>query len=212
MERQYDVAIIGAGSGGYIAAIRAGQLGLSVACIESNPYAAPDGEPRAGGTCLNVGCIPSKALLASSQLYEQVLHHTAEHGISAGAATIDVPKMVERKNGVVDKLAKGIEYLFTKNKVDFLKGRAKFIGGSAGTYHVEVSKDGATQKIVARNVIIATGSTPRQLPGTTIDNQIICDNTGALDFLSVPPRLCVVGAGVIGLELGSVWRRLGAEV
>ena len=212
MERQYDVAIIGAGSGGYIAAIRAGQLGLSVACIESNPYAAADGQPRAGGTCLNVGCIPSKALLASSQLYEQVRHHTAEHGISVSATTMDVPKMIERKNNVVNKLAKGIEYLFSKNKVDFLKGQAKFISSGAGAHRLELSKDGATQTILARNVIIATGSKPRPLPNTAIDNQTICDNVGALDFPSVPPRICVVGAGVIGLELGSVWRRLGAQV
>ncbi|QYF93111.1 dihydrolipoyl dehydrogenase [Massilia sp. PAMC28688] len=212
MEKHYDVAIIGAGSGGYIAAIRAGQLGLSVACIESNPYAAPDGQPRPGGTCLNVGCIPSKALLASSHLYEQVVHHTAEHGISTGNATIDVNKMVDRKDGVVTKMAKGIEYLFKKNKVEFIKARAKFVGVGDGLYELEVLKDGLTQRISARNIIIATGSTPRQLPGTPIDNQTVCDNAGALDFREVPSRLCVIGAGVIGLELGSVWRRLGAEV
>lgn len=212
MVKQYDVAIIGAGSGGYIAAIRCGQLGLSVACIESNPYAAPDGQPRAGGTCLNVGCIPSKALLASTHLYEQVVHQTAEHGINTGEATIDVGKMIERKNGVVTKMAKGIEYLFKKNKVDFIKARAKFVGQSAGAYQLEVTTDGSSQTISARNIIIATGSKPRQLPGTAIGNHIICDNAGALDFKAVPKRLCVVGAGVIGLELGSVWRRLGAEV
>lgn len=212
MKKQYDVAIIGAGSGGYIAAIRAGQLGLSVACIESNPYAAEDGQPRPGGTCLNVGCIPSKALLASSHLYEQVLHRTAEHGISTGGATIDVNKMVERKDGVVTKMANGIEYLFKKNKVDFIKAHAKFVGRADGEYELEVSKDGTAQRITARNIIVASGSKPRQLPGTQIDNQIVCDNSGALDFREVPKRLCVIGAGVIGLELGSVWRRLGAEV
>lgn len=212
MEKHYDVAIIGAGSGGYIAAIRAGQLGLSVACIESNPYAAPDGQPRPGGTCLNVGCIPSKALLASSHLYEQVVHHTAEHGISTGNATIDVNKMIDRKDGVVTKMAKGIEYLFKKNKVEFIKARAKFVGAGNGVFELEVLKDGSTQRISARNIIIATGSKPRQLPGTPIDNQTVCDNAGALGFREVPKRLCVIGAGVIGLELGSVWRRLGAEV
>lgn len=212
MDKQYDVVIIGAGSGGYIAAIRAGQLGLSVACIESNPYAAPDGQPRPGGTCLNVGCIPSKALLASSHLYEQVVHHTAEHGISTGDATIDVNKMVDRKDGVVTKMAKGIEYLFKKNKVDFIKARARFAGTQGETYDLELSNEGRSQRIGARHVIIATGSKPRQLPGTRIDSKIVCDNAGALDFREVPKRLCVIGAGVIGLELGSVWRRLGADV
>lgn len=212
MEKQYDVAIIGAGSGGYIAAIRAGQLGLSVACIESNPYASPDGQARPGGTCLNVGCIPSKALLASSHLFEQVVHNTAEHGISTGDATIDVSKMVDRKNGVVSKMAKGIEYLFKKNKVDFIKARAHFLGMGNCFYELELLQDGATQRISARNIIVASGSKPRQLPGTQVDNRIVCDNAGALDFREVPKRLCVIGAGVIGLELGSVWRRLGAEV
>ncbi|MGI4843729.1 MAG: dihydrolipoyl dehydrogenase [Janthinobacterium lividum] len=212
MKAQYDLVIVGAGSGGYIAAIRAGQLGLSVACIESNPYAAPDGQARPGGTCLNVGCIPSKALLASSHLYEQVLHHTAEHGITTGGAAIDVDKMIDRKDGVVSKMAKGIEYLFKKNKVDFIKARARFVGMQDGVYSLEVSAEDSVQQISARNVIIATGSKPRQLPGTRIDNSIICDNAGALDFREVPKRLCVVGAGVIGLELGSVWRRLGADV
>jgi len=212
MKAQYDLVIVGAGSGGYIAAIRAGQLGLSVACIESNPYAAPDGQARPGGTCLNVGCIPSKALLASSHLYEQVLHHTAEHGITTGGAAIDVDKVIDRKDGVVSKMAKGIEYLFKKNKVDFIKARARFVGMQDGVYSLEVSAGDSVQQISARNVIIATGSKPRQLPGTRIDNAIICDNAGALDFREVPKRLCVVGAGVIGLELGSVWRRLGADV
>ena len=212
MKAQYDLVIVGAGSGGYIAAIRAGQLGLSVACIESNPYAAPDGQARPGGTCLNVGCIPSKALLASSHLYEQVVHHTAEHGITTGGAAIDIDKMIDRKDGVVSKMAKGIEYLFKKNKVDFIKARARFVGMQDGVYSLEVSAEDSVQQISARNVIIATGSKPRQLPGTRIDNAIICDNAGALDFREVPKRLCVVGAGVIGLELGSVWRRLGADV
>jgi len=212
MDKQYDVAIIGAGSGGYIAAIRAGQLGLAVACIESNPYAAPDGQPRPGGTCLNVGCIPSKALLASSHLYEQVVHHTAEHGISTGTTAIDLDKMIDRKNGVVTKMAKGIEYLFKKNRVDFIKARARFLDMKDGIFSLEVSANGSAQQIAARNVIIATGSKPRPLPGARIDNAIICDNAGALDLREVPKRLCVIGAGVIGLELGSVWRRLGADV
>lgn len=208
----YDVVIIGAGSGGYIAAIRAGQLGLTVACIEANSYADPRGEPRPGGTCLNVGCIPSKALLASSHLYDQIVHRAAEHGIVAENAAVDIGKMVERKNDVVTKMTKGIEYLFKKNKADFIKARAKLIGKNGELYEVELSGSSAATRINAKNLIIATGSKPRQLPGVVIDNSVICDNVGALDFNQVPKRLCIVGAGVIGLELGSVWRRLGAEV
>ncbi|MES2318860.1 MAG: dihydrolipoyl dehydrogenase [Pseudomonadota bacterium] len=212
METEYDVAIIGAGSGGYIAAIRAGQLGLSVACIESNAYADPGGKARAGGTCLNVGCIPSKALLASSHLYDQLVRGSAEQGIIADNVGVDIGKMVNRKNAVVTKMAKGIEYLFRKNKVDFLKARARLAGKDAGLYVVELTAADKVSTIKARNLIIASGSAPRQLAGVLIDNDIICDNVGALDFADIPQRLCIVGAGVIGLELGSVWRRLGSQV
>ncbi|MCU6435281.1 dihydrolipoyl dehydrogenase [Undibacterium sp. Jales W-56] len=211
-DKMYDVAIIGAGSGGYIAAIRAGQLGLSVACIEANPYADPRGEPRPGGTCLNVGCIPSKALLTSSHFYDQIVRRSAEHGIVTSEATVDLRKMVERKNAVVTKMTKGIEYLFKKNKVDFLKSRAKLTGKQGEQYALELSGGSATGRIYAKNIVIASGSRPRQLPGVLIDNEVICDNAGALDFTAIPQRLCIVGAGVIGLELGSVWRRLGSEV
>lgn len=211
-DKEYDVVVIGAGSGGYIAAIRAGQLGLSVACIEANSYADPRGEPRPGGTCLNVGCIPSKALLASSHLYDEIVHGTAKHGIVAENAAVDIQKMVERKDAVVTKMTKGIEYLFKKNKVDFLKARAKLAGKTGELYVVELSDATATTKIFAKNIIIASGSKPRQLSGVVIDNDVICDNVGALDFTEIPKRLCIVGAGVIGLELGSVWRRLGSEV
>lgn len=209
---EYDVAIIGAGSGGYIAAIRAGQLGLSVACIEGNAYADPRGEPRPGGTCLNVGCIPSKALLASSHLYDQIVHRASEHGILTENPAVNVGKMIDRKDGVVTKMTKGIEYLFKKNKVDFIKAQAKFGGKVGDDYVLELSGTGATSRINAKNIIIASGSKPRQLPAVVIDNEVICDNVGALKFDEIPKRLCIVGAGVIGLELGSVWRRLGSEV
>lgn len=210
----YDVAIIGAGSGGYIAAIRAGQLGLSVACIEANAYADPLGEPRPGGTCLNVGCIPSKALLASSHMYDQIIRSAAEHGIVTGSTAVDIGKMIDRKSAVVTKMTKGIEYLFKKNKVDFRKARAKVIGKEGELVVLELSGVGigAGSRIKTKNLIIASGSKPRQLPGVVIDNDVVCDNVGALDFSKIPDRLCIVGAGVIGLELGSVWRRLGSEV
>lgn len=212
MDNQFDVAIIGAGSGGYIAAIRAGQLGLKVACIEGNAYADPNGESRPGGTCLNVGCIPSKALLASSEEYEKIVHHAAAHGISVTGVAMDVQKMVERKAGIVTKMAKGIEYLFRKNKVTFFKGHAKFGTKTDSGFRIEVTGKRFDDVISAKNVIIATGSKARHLPGIAVDNVTICDNAGALDFNEVPKRLGVIGAGVIGVELGSVWRRLGADV
>lgn len=212
MDNQFDVAIIGAGSGGYIAAIRAGQLGLKVACIEANAYADPNGESRPGGTCLNVGCIPSKALLASSEEYEKIVHHAAAHGISVAGVAMDVQKMVERKAGIVTKMAKGIEFLFRKNKVTFFKGHAKFNAKTAAGFRIEVTGKRFDDVITAKSVIIATGSKARHLPGIVVDNVTICDNAGALDFTEVPKRLGIIGAGVIGVELGSVWRRLGADV
>ncbi|MEC4722220.1 dihydrolipoyl dehydrogenase [Noviherbaspirillum sp. CPCC 100848] len=212
MENQFDIAIIGAGSGGYIAAIRAGQLGLKVACIEANPYADPNGDPRPGGTCLNVGCIPSKALLASSEEYEKIVHHVAAHGISVNGVSMDVEKMVERKAGIVTKMTKGIEFLFRKNKVTFIKAHARFSAKTDAGFRIEVRGKRFDDVINAKNVIIATGSKARHLPGIPVDNVTICDNAGALDFTEVPKRLGVIGAGVIGLELGSVWRRLGADV
>lgn len=208
MSKQFDILVLGAGPAGYIAAIRAGQLGFSVACAEGNAYADPKGQPRLGGTCLNVGCIPSKALLASSEEFEKVQHHLDDHGISVTGAKLDVAKLVGRKNGIVDKMTKGIEFLFRKNKVTLLKGYGKFVGKVEGGFQVEVGGEVVT----AKNVIIATGSKARHLPGITVDNKIICDNEGALNFDAVPKKLGVIGAGVIGLELGSVWRRLGAEV
>ena len=213
MSQSFDVVVIGAGPGGYIAAIRAAQLGLSTACIEGNPYDDPKGEPRLGGTCLNVGCIPSKALLASSHHYEDVTSHLDVHGIGIKGASLDVGKMIARKNAIVDKMTGGIQYLFKKNKVTLLKGYGAFVGQADGLTQVKVTdKDGKEEVVSAKNVIIATGSKARHLPNITVDNKIVCDNEGALNFDAVPKKLGVIGAGVIGLELGSVWRRLGAEV
>ncbi len=211
MSQQIDVLVIGAGPGGYIAAIRAAQLGFKVACAESNAYDDPKGEPRLGGTCLNVGCIPSKALLASSEEFENAAHHLADHGISAKDVSIDVKKMVARKDEIVTKMTGGIQFLFRKNKITLLKGHASFAGKTAEGYQVKIDgKDAGT--VTAKNVIIATGSKARHLPNIPVDNEIICDNEGALKFGATPKKLGVIGAGVIGLELGSVWRRLGADV
>lgn len=209
MSDQFDVLVIGGGPGGYVAAIRAAQLGLKVACCESNPYADPKGEPRLGGTCLNVGCIPSKALLHTSHLFEEAGHSFADQGINVGTPKIDVAKMIGRKSGIVTQLTSGIKGLFKKNKVTLLNGHGSFVGqaGNAG-WKIKVGKD----VVEARQVIIATGSKARHLPGLPVDNKIVCDNIGALDLESVPKKLAIIGAGVIGLEMGSVWRRLGAEV
>ena len=209
MSKQFDVLVIGGGPGGYVAAIRAAQLGFKVACCESNPYADPKGEPRLGGTCLNVGCIPSKALLHTSHLFEEAAHGFAAQGISVGAPKIDVPTMVARKNGIVGQLTGGIKGLFKKNKVTLLNGHGVFVGPVAdGGWQVKVGED----LVEAGQVIIATGSKARHLPGVPVDNVLVCDNVGALDLQSVPKKLVIIGAGVIGLEMGSVWRRLGAEV
>ena len=206
--KQFDVLVIGAGPGGYIAAIRAAQLGLSTACVESDSYADPKGQVRLGGTCLNVGCIPSKALLQSSELFEQANHSFSMHGISTSNVKIDVSTMVKRKDNIVDQLTSGIKGLFKKNKVTLLPGTGKFVGREEDRWLVDVNGE----TIEATHVVVATGSKPRHLPGIPVDNVTICDNTGALAFDSVPKRLGVIGAGVIGLELGSVWKRLGSEV
>ena len=208
MSKQFDVLVIGGGPGGYVAAIRAAQLGFSVACCESNPYADPKGEPRLGGTCLNVGCIPSKALLHTSHLFAEAAHGFAAQGISVGSPSIDVPKMIARKNGIVDQLTGGIKGLFKKNKVTLLNGHGSFAGGGEGAWQVKVGDE----MIQARQVVIATGSRARHLPGVAVDNAMVCDNVGALNIDAVPKKLAIIGAGVIGLEMGSVWSRLGAEV
>jgi dihydrolipoamide dehydrogenase len=210
MSQSFDVVVIGAGSSGYIAAVRAAQLGFRVACIEKWRNAA--GQYALGGTCLNVGCIPSKALLASSEQYENASSHLGDHGISAQGVTIDVPKMIARKDAIVGKMTKGIEFLFRKNGITWLKGHARFLGCDGNSATLEITEDGQSQIVESRHVIVATGSRPRQLPGAPVDNIRILDNEGALSLKEVPRRLGVIGAGVIGLELGSVWRRLGAEV
>ncbi|KAI3593192.1 Dihydrolipoamide dehydrogenase of 2-oxoglutarate dehydrogenase [Cupriavidus sp. U2] len=207
----FDVIVIGSGPGGYIAAIRAAQLGKTVACIEE--WKDDAGKPRLGGTCLNVGCIPSKALLASSEHFEHAQHGMADHGVQIKGVSLDLPQMIRRKAAIVDKFTGGVEFLFRKNKVTWIKGHGKFKGRAAdGVVTVEASDGGDTRPYTARNVIIATGSKARHLPGVPVDNKIVSDNEGALSFDSVPKKLAVIGAGVIGLELGSVWRRLGAEV
>ena len=209
MSKQFDVLVIGGGPGGYVAAIRAAQLGFKVACCESNPYADPKGEPRLGGTCLNVGCIPSKALLHTSHLFAEAAHGFAAQGISVGAPKIDVPTMVGRKNGIVTQLTGGIKGLFKKNKVTLLAGHGAFVGPAQnGGWQVKVGEE----IVEAAQVVVATGSKARHLPGVPVDNLMVCDNVGALDLEVVPKRLAIIGAGVIGLEMGSVWRRLGAEV
>jgi dihydrolipoamide dehydrogenase len=207
---QYDVVVIGAGPAGYIAAIRAAQLGMKVACAEK--WTNPKGELALGGTCLNVGCIPSKALLASSEKFEEAAHHLGDHGIEVSGAKVDLAKMQARKDGIVTKMTKGIEFLFRKNKITWLKGHARFAGESDGLVGIEVETADGVSRVDAKHVIIATGSKARHLPGLPVDNKIVCDNEGALALSAVPKTLAVIGAGVIGLELGSVWRRLGAEV
>ena len=208
MSKQFDVLVIGGGPGGYVGAIRAAQLGFNVACCESNAYADPKGEPRLGGTCLNVGCIPSKALLHTSHLFEEASHGFAAQGISVGTPKIDVPTMVERKNTIVKQLTTGIKGLFKKNKVTLLSGHGSLVAQSDGGWQVKVGDE----VVEARQVIVATGSRPRHLPGVAVDNVVVCDNVGALDIKAVPKKLAIIGAGVIGLEMGSVWRRLGSEV
>src|SRR3954454_21809231 len=209
MPKKFDVVVIGAGPGGYIAAIRAAQLGLSTACIDE--WKTSDGKPAPGGTCTNVGCIPSKALLQSSENYEHAGHAFADHGIQVKGLAIDVAQMLKRKDKVVKQNNDGILYLFKKNKVTFFHGRGSFAGGEAGAWQIAVAGKNA-ETIEAKHVIVATGSNPRALPGTPFDNKLILDNDGALAIPEVPKRLGVIGAGVIGLEMGSVWRRLGSDV
>ncbi|OQY71396.1 MAG: dihydrolipoyl dehydrogenase [Rhodocyclaceae bacterium UTPRO2] len=208
MAKQFDVLVIGGGPGGYVAAIRAAQLGFTTACCESESYDDPKGEVRLGGTCLNVGCIPSKALLQSSEHFENARHGFVMHGISTGEVSIDVKTMVKRKDNIVTQLTGGIKHIFRKNKVALLPGHGRFVGGGEDGWEIDV----AGEPVTARHVIVATGSRPRHLDGIPVDNKLICDNAGALAFDAVPRRLGVIGAGVIGLELGSVWKRLGAEV
>jgi dihydrolipoamide dehydrogenase len=209
MSEVFDVVVIGAGPGGYVAAIRAAQLGLSAACIDE--WKNPKGRASLGGTCLNVGCIPSKALLESSENYERAVRHFADHGIRMQGVSMDIATMQARKDKIVDTLTSGIAMLFKKHKVTSIHGRGRLV--SAGkAYGIEVTNGETTDLVQAKHVIIATGSLPRQLAAAAVDNEMILDNEGALAISEVPRRLGVVGAGVIGLEMGSIWKRLGAEV
>ncbi len=203
MADTFDVVVIGGGPGGYVAAIRAAQLGLKTACIDE--WKGADGKPALGGTCTNVGCIPSKALLQSSEYYEHAGHGFADHGIKVKGLDLDLATMLKRKEKVVKSSNDGVLYLFKKNKIQFFHGR-----GSFGASPSEVVVGGQT--LQAKHVVIATGSNPRALPGADFDEKLILSNPGALAIPEVPKRLGVIGAGVIGLEMGSVWRRLGAEV
>ncbi|MEC5218346.1 dihydrolipoamide dehydrogenase [Actimicrobium sp. GrIS 1.19] len=209
MSKNFDVVVIGGGPGGYIAAIRAAQLGFAVACIDEWKNAV--GGPALGGTCTNVGCIPSKALLQSSEHFEHAGHAFAEHGIDVKGLSLNLDQMQKRKDGVVKQNNDGIVYLFKKNKITFFHGRGAFVKNDAAGIEIKVS--GKTEEsLIAKQVVIATGSNPRPLPGTPFDEKMILSNTGALAIEAVPKRLGVIGAGVIGLEMGSVWRRLGADV
>jgi dihydrolipoamide dehydrogenase len=207
MSTEYDVVIIGAGPGGYVAAIRAAQLGLKTACVDD--FIGKDGKPALGGTCLNVGCIPSKALLDSSRQYHNLTHNFAVHGISADNPKIDIGTMIGRKDKIVKQFTGGITQLFKANKVTAIAG----YGTLKPNRVVSVkAQDGSISEITAKHVILASGSLPIELPFAKFNGETILDNAGGLDITAVPKRLGVIGAGVIGLELGSVWKRLGSEV
>lgn len=201
MSESFDLVVIGGGPAGYVASIRAAQLGMKVACVEKRE--------TLGGTCLNVGCIPSKALLNSSEVFEETKHHASEHGIKVRDVSLDLPAMLKRKDDIVKSLTQGIDFLFKKNKI------TRFIGHGVimGKGQVAIRKDGVnSESISCKNILIATGSEVAQLPNVEIDEKRIVSSTGALNLPEVPKKLIVIGGGVIGLEMGSVWRRLGAEV
>lgn len=201
MSEVYDVVVIGSGPGGYVAAIRAAQLGLKTACIEKRE--------TLGGTCLNVGCIPSKALLHASHLYHEAAHDFGKYGLKADGISFDLKEMMGSKEKSVDGLTQGVEFLFKKNKIDWIKGAGRFVAKDT----IEVAlNEGGTQTVKAKNTIIATGSDVASLPGIEIDEDRVVSSTGALDLPEVPKHMVVIGGGVIGLELGSVWARLGADV
>ncbi len=207
--QSFDVVVIGAGPAGYIAAIRCAQLGLQTACVDQ--WRTPAGQYALGGTCLNTGCIPSKALLESSENYERVLHKFQVHGITASGVKLDLAAMQARKDRIVARMTGGIAGLFKRHKITWLQGHGSLAGGGT-TWKIEVKGEQGAETVEAKSVIIATGSKARPLPGVAVDNRLVCDNEGALAFEAVPERLGVIGAGVIGLELGSVWRRLGSKV
>ncbi|MFL2854907.1 MAG: dihydrolipoyl dehydrogenase [Pseudohongiellaceae bacterium] len=207
MSKEYEVVVIGSGPAGYVAAIRCAQLGFSTACIEK--WLNNENRTVYGGTCLNVGCIPSKALLDTSHKYIEAKEQFDIHGIKANKVGIDVPAMIDRKNKVVSQLTQGIEGLFAANKVNGIAGTGKLVSANK---IVVTRHDGKQEELTAKHVILATGSVPIDIPPTLIDQETIVDSTGALEFQEVPERLGVIGAGVIGLELGSVWSRLGSKV
>ena len=209
MPKTFDVVVIGGGPGGYVAAIRAAQLGFTSACIDD--WKNKSGGPAPGGTCTNIGCIPSKALLQSSENFEHAGHSFADHGIEIKGLSLNLEKMLQRKDAVVKQNNDGILYLFKKNKITFFHGHGSFVSRSDAGVEIAVSEP-ANESIVAKHVIVATGSSARPLPGVEFDEQRVLSNDGALSIGAVPKRLGVVGAGVIGLEMGSVWRRLGADV
>ena len=208
MAEQFDVVVIGGGPGGYVAAIRAAQLGMSTACIDM--FTGKDGKQALGGTCLNVGCIPSKALLDSSKHYHHLQHDYADHGIKAGQLEFDVATMLERKDDIVLKLTGGVAGLFKANKVKAFHGKGKLLKDQQ--VEVTLADSEEVQTLEAKYVILASGSVPIEIPNVSYDQEYIVDNEGALEFAETPKRLGVIGAGVIGLELGSVWKRLGSEV
>ncbi len=209
MSKQFDVIVIGGGPGGYIAAIRAAQLGFNVACIDE--WKNDKGGPALGGTCTNTGCIPSKALLQSSEHFDHAGHHFADHGIAVTGLSLDIAKMLSRKDTIIKQNNDGIVYLFKKNKVTFFHGRGSFAAAKDGAYDIKVV--GTTEEtITGKHIVVATGSNARALPGTPFDEINILSNDGALRISAVPKKLGVIGSGVIGLEMGSVWRRLGADV
>ena len=209
MTKQFDVVVIGGGPGGYIAAIRAAQLGFNVACIDE--WKNAKGGPALGGTCTNVGCIPSKALLQSSEHFEHAGHGFADHGINVSGLSLDIGKMLARKDQVVKQNNDGITYLFKKNKIASFHGRGSFVKAAEGGYEIKVA-GAAEETIVGKHIIVATGSNARALPGAAFDEENILSNDGALRMGGVPKKLALIGSGVIGLEMGSVWRRLGSEV
>ncbi len=206
--QQYEVIVIGSGPAGYVCAIRCAQLGMKVACVEE--YVTANGKPALGGTCLNIGCIPSKALLDSSHHVQFLNEHAKEHGLKISNVEIDVPVMQKRKDKVVQVLTGGVSSLLKKNKVDVFKGTASFV--SPQQIRVQNSAENTSEELQGTHIIIASGSKPIEIPIAEIDNKFIVDSTGALNFQEVPKRLGVIGAGVIGLEMGSVWSRLGSEV
>jgi dihydrolipoamide dehydrogenase len=209
VSKTFDVVVIGGGPGGYIAAIRAAQLGLHTACVDE--WKSASGGPAPGGTCTNVGCIPSKALLQSSEHFEHAGMHFAEHGIGLKELSVDIERMLARKDKIVRQNNEGILYLFKKNKVAFFHGRGSFAEAGSSGWAIKVA--GAADEVIAgKHVVVATGSSARALPGVPFDEDRVLSNDGALRIRAVPGRLGLVGSGVVGLEMGSVWRRLGSEV